>query len=103
MNSRLEQLQKLLAAEPDDVFLNFGLAMEFFKTGQHAEALAQFDRVIALDPDYVAAHFQKGNSLVAMGRSDEARRVLTDGIAVARRIGNAHAAGEMADLLESLG
>ena len=30
-----EQLEKLLAAEPDDVFLNFGLAMELAQELQH--------------------------------------------------------------------
>ncbi|GMU21330.1 MAG: hypothetical protein AMXMBFR13_14230 [Phycisphaerae bacterium] len=100
--SRLEQIQKLLAAEPQDVFLNFGLAMEYFKLGRHEEALAQFDHLIGIDPAYVPAYFQKGNSLVTLGRTEEARAVLQQGIQVATANGNAHAAGEMTDLLSSL-
>ncbi len=101
--SRLEQLQKLLAAEPRDVFVNFALAMEYFKTGRHEEAIGQFGRVSELDPDYVAAYFQQGNSLVALGRYEEAKAAFRKGIEVARRKGDAHAAGQMADVLESLG
>ncbi|HOB73932.1 MAG TPA: tetratricopeptide repeat protein [Phycisphaerae bacterium] len=101
--SRLEQLEKLLSAEPGDVFLNFALAMEYLKMGRHAEALAQFDRVNELDPNYVAAYFQKGNALLALGRREEAKAVLTRGVEAAQRTGNTHAAGEMGDLLKALG
>ncbi len=101
--SRLEQLEKLLAREPADVFLNFALAMEYFKGGRHEEALAQFDRVNEIDPDYVAAYFQKGNALVSLGRREDAKAVLRQGIEVARRTGNSHAASEMNELLTALG
>lgn len=101
--SRLEQLKKLLNAEPQDAFLNFALAMEYLKMGRHDEALAQFGRVNEIDPEYVAAYFQKGNALVALGRREEAKAVLAQGIEAARRTGNAHAAGEMGELLQALG
>ena len=101
--SRLEQLEKLLVAEPRDVFVNFALAMEYFKAGRHEEALVQFGRVNEIDPDYVPAYFQKGNSLVSLGRQQEAKAVFEKGIEVARRVGNNHAADEMADVLKLLG
>jgi hypothetical protein len=41
--------------------------------------------------------------MVARDLVDDARRVLREGIEEARRQGNAHAAGEMADLLMTLG
>jgi hypothetical protein len=41
--------------------------------------------------------------LVGRDRIDEARRALREGIEEARRQGNAHAAGEMSELLMSLG
>lgn len=99
---RLEQLEKLLAAEPRDVFVNFALAMEYFKIGRHDDALAQFDRVTEIDPDYVAAYLHKSNALVALGRKEEAKPVLRKGIEVARRTRNPHAADEMTDLLKVL-
>jgi len=101
--SRLEQLQKLLAAEPQDVFVNFALAMELFKAGRHEEALAQFGKVSELDPDYVPAYFQKGNSLMTLGRREEAKAVLRQGVEAARRTGNSHAASEMTELLDAMG
>jgi hypothetical protein len=41
--------------------------------------------------------------LVRLDQVAEARGVLRDGIEAARQQGNAHAAGEMAELLTSLG
>jgi tetratricopeptide (TPR) repeat protein len=93
----------MLAKEPDDVFLNFGLAMEWAKEGDIELALAQFDRVLILDANYTGAYFHKANTLIAAGRGDEARDVLTRGITVAKEQSNDHAAEEMAGLLREIG
>ncbi len=100
--SRLEQIVKMLETEPDDVFLNFGLAMEYVREGRPDDAVRQFDRVIELDPAYIPAHFQKGNTLIKMARPAEARAALELGIATARNIGDPHAAEEMNLLLQGL-
>jgi Tfp pilus assembly protein PilF len=92
----------MLAKEPDDVFLNFGLAMEFAKEGNADSAAAQFDRVLQLDANYVPAYYHKGNTLIGAGRGSEARQVLTRGIQVAQRVGNDHAAEEMTALLHDI-
>ena len=49
--------------------------------GQEDEALAAFDAVIALDPDYTAAHVQKAHLLIKAGRREDARAVI-DGLNV---------------------
>lgn len=97
-----EKLQKLLENEPDDVFLNFGLAMEMKKEGSFDDALAQFDRVIELDATYTAAFFQKGNTFIELGRIEEATSTLQRGVEAARQIGNTHAAGEMQEVIDHL-
>jgi len=94
-----EQLEELLAAEPDDVFLNFGLAMALAREGEQEAALRRFARVTELDADYAAAYYQRGRLLLELKRVDEARQVLTAGVAAARRSGDAHAETEMVDLL----
>lgn len=95
-----EQLERLLAAEPNDVFLNFGLAMELAKEESQEPALRQLDRVLELDPDYCAAYRQKGRLLLALGRAEQARQVLTAGVHAAKRVGDAHAASQMSELLD---
>ena len=94
-----EQLEKLLGAEPDDVFLNFALAMELAKGESKEAALERFARVIELDADYVAAYHQQGRLLIGLGRIDEARRALAAGVAAAQRVGDGHTASQMTELL----
>ena len=96
----VEQIRARLEKEPDDVFLNFGLAMALSSAGEKDAALAQLDRTLALDGRYVPALFQKGRILADLGRDGEARAVLEQGIAVARGVGDRHAEGEMRELLE---
>jgi tetratricopeptide (TPR) repeat protein len=98
----IEQLEALLNREPDDAFLNFGLAMQLSKEQRHEESLARFDHVIRLDPGYTAAYHQKGIALVGLHRIEDAREVLKTGVEAARRVGNAHAEAEMSELLSSI-
>ncbi len=100
--TRLEQIEKMLAASPDDVFLNFALAMEQVKAGQHEQAIARFQRVTELDPNYVPAYTQWSNTLIALGRKGEAKAILSRGVEAATRAGDKHAAGKMRDALKLL-
>ncbi len=100
--SRREKLERMLEQEPEDVFLNFGLAMEFAKEGSVQKAIAQLDRVLELDAGYVAAYFHKGNALIGCERLEDARSVLTEGIAVAQNAKDAHTESELRELLGSI-
>jgi predicted Zn-dependent protease len=101
--TRKEQIEEMLALDPDDSFLRYGLAMEHVSAGQDEEAARQLLELTRRDPDYIATYLQAGQTLVRLGRDDEARAVLETGIAVATRKGNEHAAGEMSGLLAALG
>jgi len=101
-SSRKQQLQAMLAEDPNDPFLRYGLAMEYLSEGADAEAVRCFAELRAVSPDYVPAYLQEGQVLIRLGRVDEARAVLRQGIAVAQRQGDAHAAGEMQGFLDSL-
>jgi tetratricopeptide (TPR) repeat protein len=101
--SRREQIEAMLAEDPGDVFLRYSLAMEQDKAGDHEASLARFADLTHDDPPYVPAYFMEGQQLARLGRMDEARAVLRDGIEAARAQGNAHAAGEMSEFLASLG
>jgi cytochrome c-type biogenesis protein CcmH/NrfG len=49
-SERLTKLRTLLAAEPNDGFLLYGMAQELHKLGRFAEAADHYDRAIAVDP-----------------------------------------------------
>ncbi len=92
----------MLAEEPDDVFLHYALALAYVSEGNRPEALDRLQQVIERDSDYVAAYFQRGQLLAEGGDHQAAREVVTRGISVAQKVGDAHAAEEMSGFLESL-
>jgi tetratricopeptide (TPR) repeat protein len=98
----IEQIREKLQEEPDDVFLNYSLAMLQKKEGLDQEALASFERCIELDPDYIAAYFHKGMYLASLGEVEQARTELETGIERARSCGDEHALGEMTEFLSAL-
>lgn len=100
--SRREKLEKMLLGQPDDTFLHYAMAMEWLKEGKPDLALERLDRVLALDPGYLGAYFQKANTLAGEGRLGEARETLEVGIATARQKSDGHAADEMQALMDSL-
>ena len=100
--SRRHQIEELLRADPEDVFLKYALAKELVAEKDIPAALAAFDRVLRGHPDYVPAYFQKAQTLASEGDAGAARVTLQSGIEVARRVGDTHAAGEMSAFLDTL-
>jgi predicted Zn-dependent protease len=101
--TRRQQIEAMLREDPGDPFLWYGLAMEQLAAGEHESALGTFDELRRRDPDYVPAYVQAGQLLARLDREDEARAVYQVGIAVARKKGDLHAAGEMEGFLDGLG
>lgn len=102
-SSRRAKIEALLAEEPGDQFLRYGLAVELDKEGEHDRSLALLAELGRDESPYVPAFFLAGQQLARLGRIDAARTALRDGIEHARAAGDAHAAGEMSEFLASLG
>jgi len=100
---RIALLTEILTANPEDSFARYGLALEYSKAGQTEQALTEFKTLIEKNPDYTPAYFMAAQTLAAASRTDEAKRLLVDGISSARRTGNTHAQSEMTAMLEELG
>jgi thioredoxin-like negative regulator of GroEL len=99
---RIAMLSEILAANPEDSFARYGLALEYSNAGQTDQALTEFKTLIEKNPDYVPAYFMAAQALAAADRMDEAKRMLVDGISTARRTGNTHAQSEMTAMLEEM-
>jgi thioredoxin-like negative regulator of GroEL len=97
-----QQLEELLRSEPDDLFLRYALAKACVSEGNLESGLEEFRAVLKKDPDYVPAYFQMAQALADAGQTEPARETLTSGIAVARRVKDAHAEAEMTGYLEML-
>lgn len=102
-NARLQRLLAMLEDLPDDPELHYMTAMEHVAQGDDAAALARFEELMRVAPGYAPGYHMAGRTLLRMDRVPEARAILTRGIAAARQDGNLHAAGEMQELLDSLG
>ncbi len=103
VSERLQKLTQLLEREPNDTFLIYGLALEHKKLGDDARALELLDRVIALDPGYCYAYYQKGMTLESAGDTDAAKAAYRAGIDAAKQKGDAHAQGELEAALSMMG
>jgi tetratricopeptide (TPR) repeat protein len=99
---RIATLNEILSQDPNNAFARYGLAMEFANSGQTEQALAEFSRLLSSNPDYAAAYFMAAQTLVKVGRIDEAKEMLQNGISAAQRKGDSHAASEMQGMLDEL-
>lgn len=100
--SRLEKLEKMLADEPDDVFLHYALATEYLKFHDASAAEERFQILHSRFPDYVPAWFRHAQAAAEQGDPAQARVLATTGLETARRVGDAHAAGELIEFLAAL-
>lgn len=98
---RMALLNEILSQNPADAFARYGLAMES-NAGEVERALDEFKKLLATNPDYTAGYFMAAQTLTRAGRSDEAKKMLVDGISSAKRTGNAHAESEREGMLTEL-
>jgi hypothetical protein len=103
MPTRREKIEAMLQAEPGDQFLRYSLACEFDNEERSDESLALLRGLMADQPPHVHSFLRGAQLLVKLDRIAEARTALRDGIEIARQQGELHAAGEMGELLASLG
>ena len=95
-------LAEFLKENPNDAFARYGLALEHVKGGDVEAGLREFKTLLEKNPDYTAGYQMAAQTLASAGRTDEAIKMLSDGIACARRTGNNHAMSEMESLLQEL-
>lgn len=100
--TRREMLEEFVAKRPEDAFSRYGLAMECMNGGDTAAADMHFRALIERNADYVPAYLMYGQLLSRESRTDEAREILSTGIAAAAQKNDAHARSEMESLLNEL-
>jgi predicted Zn-dependent protease len=100
---RIAALNEVLTQNPSDAFARYGLAMEYSRMSDFDRALAEFSILLKASPDYTPGYFMAAQTLARADRIAEAKTMLVDGIASARRTGNLHAHSEMEAMLAELG
>jgi len=100
--ARTEVLREMLAANPDDTFARYALALELAKSDQPGGVWEHFDYLLKNHPQYSATYYQAGVFLLNQGRREEARQIFTRGVEVTRSQGSHHAQSELERALEEL-
>jgi len=98
--SRRAMLEEFLAANPDDAFARYGLAMECVNAGDDAAAEDHFRRLLSSHPEYLYGYFHYGQLLLRGSRGSEAQELFRQGVAAAKKAGEAHALSELEAALE---
>lgn len=99
---RLAMLKDLLEQDPNNQLARYGLAMEYSGKGDVEASVAEFKKLIDINPNYANAYFMAAQALAKAERVDEAKQFLRQGITAAARLGNTHAQSEMQQLLDEL-
>lgn len=100
--SRLSQLQQLLASDPGDAELMYMIAQEHAKARAWEQAIAWYERCLGASADHFYAYFHKARAHQGAGDAASALGAAREGLARARRAGDAKAASELGALVDEL-
>jgi tetratricopeptide (TPR) repeat protein len=99
---RLEILKAMVSQNPKDSFARYGLAMEYAKSGELEQAVAEYRTLLEQNENYAAGYFHGGQALEKLGRLEEARQMYERGIEATSRSGDAHTRSELQAALDLL-
>jgi predicted Zn-dependent protease len=100
--SKVEVFTAMLAEQPDNAMIWYGLASEQYKLENWAEAVKTLRRVVSLNPDYTAAYQMLGTALASNDDVAGAQQAWRDGIEAAGRTGAWKAGQHMQALLDGV-
>jgi Fe-S cluster biosynthesis and repair protein YggX len=103
IQDRIAQFRKMANDDPDNELGHYRLGQLLMEAGQHEEAVQSFGRTLELSPQFSKVYQLLGTSLIKLGRSNDAIKVLHDGFAVADQRGDNVPRDEISRLLVSLG
>ncbi len=100
--TRIEVFRTMLAADPANTMVRFGLANEYLKLEQWAEAASELQTYLNQADDQGNAYGKLAQALERLGRTEEARTAYQQGIAAASRHGHPSMAGDFQMALDEL-
>ncbi|MGI8497675.1 MAG: tetratricopeptide repeat protein [Gemmatimonadaceae bacterium] len=101
-NPRLDALRGMADKQPRNAVVRFGLANELLKEGRYEEAVEHLRAYLEMHDDEGAAYGKLAEALEKLGRSDDARSALGQGIEAAQRHRHSGLAAELEERLDSV-
>ncbi len=99
MPTRFEQLQQMLTQEPNDEFLQYAIAIEYFSVGNFEKSLSCLKNILQTNPDYLAAYYQAGKCYEELKQTGEAKNIYSQGIEIAFKQNKTKTLGELREAL----
>lgn len=94
-NPRRDSLIEMLEKEPDDLFLNYALAVEFVGEKKYKEAENQFLKTLQLNKEYLPCYYQLGQTAEKLSKEKEALEYYHKGVELAKNQNNNKALNEL--------
>jgi predicted Zn-dependent protease len=102
MTSRIEVFEQMLAGDPANTIVLFGLAKEYEKSGADAKVIETLERYIASADDEGNAYGMLARAYERTNETDKARDAYRRGVEVAMSHGHPGMAEEYREILENL-
>lgn len=99
--SRIEIFEQMLAGDPANTAVLFGLSKEYEKAGDDAKLIETLERYLAASDDEGNAYGMLARAYERMKQTDKARETYERGVAVATSHGHPGMAEEYREILES--
>lgn len=96
---RIDMLRELLGKEPEDIFLNYALGLEYVAELALNDAEKQFKKVLELDSEYIAVYYQMGKLFESQLKNEEALQYFKTGLSKAISQKNNKAVNEFNEAL----
>jgi tetratricopeptide (TPR) repeat protein len=100
--NRIEKIQEMLKASPNDNFLRHALALEMVKEGNDEEAKQLFLQILNESPDYIGSYYHLAKLLERNGDIESAILWYEKGMKAAKEAKDNHAYTELQSAYEDL-
>ncbi len=97
--NRIEALLSMLQTEPQDIFLNYSLGLEYVSNGNFSLAEEQFKKTLRFKPDYIPAFFHLGKLYEQNKNATEALNYYKRGLEFAKDQRNNKAINELSEAI----
>ena len=97
--SRKDMILEMLVTEPNDVFLNYALALEFETEKKYEEAEQQFLKTFQIDNEYLPCFYRLGQIAEKIRTPEQAVKYYKAGLDLAKKQGDNKTASELTEAI----
>lgn len=100
MMNRKEKLFEMLLQSPEDVFLNYAIAMEYKSEANLKESISFFEKCIQIQANHTPSMYQLALIFEEMGESEKVLTILNKGIEILKESKDVKSLNEFLSLKE---